>query len=122
MEGKWDTSSCGLTDACGFLAGVLVWHVRDFHIWGQVMPWIFLLFALFAVLDSNGVDVHVFRLALFSVNGLYLLLEVEIGFIIFTETVVNVTGDSVSISGVSSAVVSVFLLFLVFVDVIERLF
>ena len=86
------------------------------------MPWIFLLFALFAVLDSNGVDVHVFRLALFSVNGFYLLLEVEIGFIIFTETVVNVTGDSVSISGVSSAVVSVFLLFLVFVDVIERLF
>lgn len=86
------------------------------------MSWIFLLFALLAVLDSNAVDVHVFRFAFLCVNWLYFLLEVEIGFIILTETVVNVTGDSVSISGISSAVVPFLLLFLVFVDVIKRLF
>lgn len=40
------------------------------------MSWVFLLFALLAVLDPNSIDVDIFWLAFFSVNGLDLLLEV----------------------------------------------
>lgn len=82
----------------------------------------FLLFALLAVLDSDCIDIHVLGLAFFCVNWLYFLLEVEIRFIVLTETVINVTGNSVSISGISSTIVSVFLLFLVFVDIIKWFF
>ena len=81
----------------------------------------FLLFISFTVLYSDLIYIHVFWSAFLRIYWLYILEELGIGLIVLSESGIYVASYTMSVSGISGAVVPIALLF-VFIDVVERFF
>lgn len=79
-----------------------------------------LLFAFLVVLQSDGIDIHIFRLAFLCIYRLYFLLEVKKGFIVLPKTVIHIACDSMSVSRITSAVI-IFSFLFVLIYIVKRL-
>ena len=83
------------------------------------MSWDIFLLADFIVFYSNVVDVHVFWLTFFRVNGLDFLQKVDVSLVILLKAVINITSYPMPVSSISGVVI-IFVPFLIFIDIIQR--
>lgn len=70
---------------------------------------------ILTILNPNPIDIHILRLALLRVNGLYPLLELQQGPIVLPETIIHIAGYTMAITSISSTIVAIIPL-LVFVN------
>ena len=81
----------------------------------------FFLFISFTVLYSDLINVHVFWSTFLRIYWLDVLEKLSISLIVLSESGIYVASYTMSVSGISGAVVPI-TLFFVFVDVVERFF
>ena len=101
------------------MSGVTSGIVGLFTVGNQVMSWDIFLLADFIVFYSNVVDVHVFWLTFFRVNGLDFLQKVDVSLVILLKAVINITSYPMPVSSISGVVI-IFVPFLIFIDIIQR--
>ena len=81
----------------------------------------FFLFISFTVIYSDLINVHVFWSTFLRIYWLDVLEKLSISLIVLSESGIYVASYTMSVSGISGAVVPI-TLFFVFVDVVERFF